>query len=122
MSFANAVREQLGSECVGLVPCAVGDPAIKEWARGQNLYENMVNRAKESLKSKGESKALLWYQGKSDTLLQHDAGAYKGNMERLIHNVREDLGLPSLPVIRFALFIFTLMYQFFSFLTVCSCR
>ncbi|XP_022725882.1 probable carbohydrate esterase At4g34215 [Durio zibethinus] len=103
MSFANAVREQLGSDCVGLVPCAVGGTAIKEWARGQHLYESMLKRTKESLKSKGEIKAVLWYQGESDTSSQHDAEAYKGNMERLIHNVREDLGLPSLPVIQVAI-------------------
>ncbi|XVF45074.1 hypothetical protein PTKIN_Ptkin02bG0176400 [Pterospermum kingtungense] len=103
MSLANAVREKLGSECVGLVPCAVGGTAIKHWARGQHLYETMVKRAKESVKSKEEIKALLWYQGESDTLSYHDAEAYKGNMERLIHNVREDLGLPSLPVIQVAI-------------------
>ena len=51
MSFANAVREHLGGECVGLVPCAVGGTAIKEWARGQHLYESMVKRSKESVKS-----------------------------------------------------------------------
>ncbi|XVF67516.1 hypothetical protein PTKIN_Ptkin10aG0127500 [Pterospermum kingtungense] len=105
MSFANWVREKLGSACVGLVPCAVGGTAIKEWARGEHLYENMVKRCKESVKSssKGEIKALLWYQGESDTSSYEDAKAYKGNMERLIHNVREDLGLPSLPVIQVAI-------------------
>ncbi|XVE93429.1 hypothetical protein REPUB_Repub01dG0191700 [Reevesia pubescens] len=103
MSFANAVRELLGGECVGLVPCAVGGTAIKEWARGQPLYESMVKRSKESLKSEGEIKALLWYQGESDASSHHDAEAYKGNMEKLIHNVREDLGLPSLPVIQVAI-------------------
>ncbi|OMO63283.1 hypothetical protein COLO4_32601 [Corchorus olitorius] len=103
MSFVNAVREMLGNECIGLVPCAVGGTAIKEWARGEELYENMVKRSKESVKSKGEIKALLWYQGESDTLTQEDAEAYKGNMETLIHNVREDLGLPSLPIIQVAI-------------------
>ncbi|XP_007042508.2 PREDICTED: probable carbohydrate esterase At4g34215 [Theobroma cacao] len=103
LSFANAVREQLGSECVGLVPCAVGGTAIKEWARGQHLYESMVKRSQESVKSRGEVKALLWYQGESDTSSHHDAKAYKANMETLIHNVRQDLGLPSLPIIQVAI-------------------
>ncbi|GMJ09791.1 hypothetical protein like AT4G34215 [Hibiscus trionum] len=103
MAFANVVRDHLGGECLGLVPCAVGGTAIKEWDRGQQLYENMVKRSKESLKSEGEIKALLWYQGESDTSSHHDAEAYKGNMERLIHNVREDLGLPSLPIIQVAI-------------------
>lgn len=101
MSFANVVRERVAEgESVGLVPCAVGGTAIKEWARGEKLYENMVMRSKESLKSGGEIKALLWYQGESDATHQHDAEAYQRNMETLISNVREDLELPSLPIIQ----------------------
>ncbi|XP_010107887.2 probable carbohydrate esterase At4g34215 [Morus notabilis] len=100
MSFANAVRER-----VGLVPCAVGGTAIKEWARGEHLYEDMVRRAKASVAVDGgaEIRALLWYQGESDTSTEDDAAAYKRNMERLIHNVREDLCLPDLPIIQVAL-------------------
>ncbi|KAL3843899.1 hypothetical protein ACJIZ3_001302 [Penstemon smallii] len=102
LAFANAIKERVG--IIGLVPCAVGGTAIKEWARGKHLYENMVKRAKEAAAQGdgGEIKALLWYQGESDTSSQHDVDCYKENMERLIHNVREDLGLPSLPVIQVA--------------------
>lgn len=101
MSFANAVRERVG--VLGLVPCAVGGTAIKEWARGKALYETMMKRAKESVKEGGEIKGLLWYQGESDTSSEHDADAYQGNMEKLIQNVREDLVLPSLPIIQVAI-------------------
>lgn len=105
MSFANAVRRRVVDGVVGLVPCAVGGTAIKEWARGEELYENMVNRAKESVKGEehSEIKALLWYQGESDTSNEHDAEAYKVNMENLIHNVRQDLNFPSLPIIQVAI-------------------
>ncbi|KAK6916400.1 Sialate O-acetylesterase domain [Dillenia turbinata] len=104
MAFANGLKSHRGpNEIIGLVPCAVGGTAIKEWARGAHLYENMVKRVKESVKDGGEVKALLWYQGESDTGSQADAEAYKGKMENLIHNVREDLGLPSLPVIQVAI-------------------
>lgn len=97
MSFANAVGD---GGLVGLVPCAVGGTAIKEWARGEELFENMVKRARESAKKDGEIRALLWYQGESDALDQHDAEAYQRNMEALIRNVREDLCLPWLPIIQ----------------------
>ncbi|KAF7127704.1 hypothetical protein RHSIM_Rhsim11G0160500 [Rhododendron simsii] len=100
MSFANAVKERVG--VVGLVPCAVGGTAIKEWARGKHLYDSMVRRAKAAA-GDGEIKAVLWYQGESDTSSQHDAEAYKVNMERLIHNVRLDLHSPSLPIIQVAI-------------------
>ncbi|KAF7840782.1 putative carbohydrate esterase [Senna tora] len=110
MSFANRViRRRVGGGggggALGLVPCAVGGTAIKEWARGEKLYEEMVKRAKESVKKgKGnEIKALLWYQGESDASSEVDAESYKANMEKLIHNVREDLNLPSLPIIQVAL-------------------
>ncbi|KAF4374085.1 hypothetical protein F8388_007991 [Cannabis sativa] len=104
MAFANAVRAhlaQLGP--LGLVPCAVGGTAIKEWARGEHLYEDMIKRAKESVKGGGEIRALLWYQGESDTSSEEDVVAYQGNMERLIQNIRDDLCLPSLPIIQVAI-------------------
>ncbi|KDP47145.1 hypothetical protein JCGZ_22141 [Jatropha curcas] len=101
MSFANAVRERVG--VVALVPCAVGGTAIKQWARGEALYETMMKRAKESVKDGGEIKCLLWYQGESDTSSEHDAEAYQGKMEKLIENVREDLHLPSLPIVQVAI-------------------
>ncbi|KAL6560772.1 hypothetical protein OROGR_004331 [Orobanche gracilis] len=101
MSFANAVKERVG--VIGLVPCAVGGTAIKEWARGAHLYENMVRRAKAAAHGGGEIKALLWYQGESDTSSQQDVDSYKENVETLIHNVRADLDLPSLPIIQVAI-------------------
>ncbi|CAM8994120.1 hypothetical protein QQ045_009434 [Rhodiola kirilowii] len=106
MAFANAVIERSGcrGESIGLVPCAVGGTAIKEWARGEHLYENMIRRAKEAVKNgSGEIKALLWYQGESDTSRQDQVDVYEMKMETLVRNVREDLGLPSLPIIQVAI-------------------
>ncbi|KFK41397.1 hypothetical protein AALP_AA2G125300 [Arabis alpina] len=105
MAFANAVKTRLNSDSVviGLVPCASGGTAIKEWERGSHLYETMVKRTEESLKSGGEVKAMLWYQGESDVLDLHDAESYGSNMDRLIKNLRQDLDLPSLPIIQVAI-------------------
>lgn len=94
---------QFGFGVVGVVPCAVGGTAIREWERGAHLYENMVRRAKESVSEGGEIRAVLWYQGESDTSSQHEAESYKANMENLIRNVRADLQSPSLPFIQVAL-------------------
>ncbi|KAL9141479.1 hypothetical protein ABFS82_14G106700 [Erythranthe guttata] len=102
MAFANAVKECVGA--VGLVPCAVAGTAIKDWARGTEPYENLVRRAKAAAAGGGgEIKAMLWYQGEKDTFTAEDAAVYKEKTERLILNVREDLDLPSLPVILVAL-------------------
>lgn len=105
MSFANAVKDRLDSvEKLGLVPCAVGGTAIKEWERGQHLYENMVKRAKAAVQSSsgGEIKAVLWYQGESDASSKY-AESYRTNMETLIHDLRADLSLPNLPIIQVAI-------------------
>ncbi|XP_074348578.1 putative carbohydrate esterase At4g34215 [Apium graveolens] len=102
MPFANAVKDVVGE--VGLVPCAVGGTAIKEWARGCHLYENMIKRAKASVENDQEEiRAVLWYQGESDTSSKQCVEAYRGNMEMLTDNVRLDLGLPHLPIIQVAI-------------------
>ncbi|XP_062188669.1 probable carbohydrate esterase At4g34215 [Phragmites australis] len=108
MAFALGVLPRLdppgpGAEVgLGLVPCAVGGTAIREWARGEHLYEQMVRRARAAAEC-GEIEAVLWYQGESDAESDADAAAYRGNVERLIANVREDLGMPQLPFIQVAL-------------------
>ncbi|XP_071691716.1 probable carbohydrate esterase At4g34215 [Rutidosis leptorrhynchoides] len=101
MSFANAIKDHI-TGVIHLVPCAVGGTAISQWAKGEKLYENMVWRAKAAVKKGGEIKAMLWYQGGNDTTSIEKATSYKTNMENLIHNIRSDLGLPSLPIIQVA--------------------
>ncbi|MCL7024735.1 hypothetical protein MKW94_005383 [Papaver nudicaule] len=73
---------------IGLVPCAVGGTSISEWSRGVPLYN---------------LRAVLWYQGESDTVYQKDAESYGHNLKQLISNVREDLHLPRLHFILVAL-------------------
>ncbi|CAN1276680.1 Probable carbohydrate esterase At4g34215 [Linum perenne] len=75
MAFSKAVKERLGEGggVIGVVPCGVGGAEIK---------------------------CLLWCQGESDTTSEHVAAAYRGNFEKLIQHVREDLGLPHLPVVQ----------------------
>ncbi|RRT84028.1 hypothetical protein B296_00004958, partial [Ensete ventricosum] len=106
MAFANALLPCLSDEAVlGLVPCAIGGTAIKEWERGSRLYDEMVRRARKAaeLGGGGEIKAVLWYQGESDTTSHATAEAYAANIEKLIRDVRMDLSLPSLPFIQASL-------------------
>lgn len=105
MAFANAVKaneSRIG--VVGLVPCAIGGTAISEWARGTRLYKELVNRAKESVRYGGIIRAILWFQGESDTGRKKDAEAYKGNMESLIRSLRYDLNISDIPVIQVGIF------------------
>ncbi|XP_057783013.1 probable carbohydrate esterase At4g34215 [Salvia miltiorrhiza] len=99
--FGNAVKELVG--VVGLVPCAAAGTQMKDWVRGAEHYETMVKRAKAAAAHGGEIAALLWYHGEKDTFLKEDADLYGHNIEKLILNLRQDLHLPSLPVIMVAL-------------------
>ncbi|KAL5215717.1 hypothetical protein ABZP36_007118 [Zizania latifolia] len=100
MAFARAVLSWLeppGSG-IGLVPCAVGGTAIREWVRREPLNDQMLRRA-HAVAECGEIEAVLWYQGESDAA----TAAYGGNLERLIANIRADLMMPQLPFIQVAL-------------------
>eukprot|EP00252_Welwitschia_mirabilis_P024765 TRINITY_DN7458_c0_g1_i4.p1 TRINITY_DN7458_c0_g1~~TRINITY_DN7458_c0_g1_i4.p1 ORF type:complete len:217 (-),score=22.52 TRINITY_DN7458_c0_g1_i4:249-899(-) len=102
MVFANTVLEHY--KCrenarIGLVPCAIGGTAIREWERGSLLYNNMISRTNEALKN-GVLRAILWYQGESDTLSEDTANSYKENLEKLICDIRSDLKQPNLLFIK----------------------
>ncbi|KAJ7958205.1 SGNH hydrolase-type esterase domain containing protein [Quillaja saponaria] len=106
MPFANELLIRANGSrigVVGLVPCAVGGTRISQWAKGSRLYNHLVRRASESVKEGGTIRAVLWYQGESDTVEREDAEAYKGNMERFILDLRSDLQIPSLLIVQVAI-------------------
>ncbi|KAL5071839.1 hypothetical protein RYX36_022726 [Vicia faba] len=107
LAFANEVVRMRGGGgggyVVGLVPCAVGGTRIEEWRKGSRLYNQLVKRSIKSVKNGGVIRALVWYQGESDTVREEDAKAYKTRMENFIEDFRSDLQLPTLLVIQVAL-------------------
>ncbi|OMO78831.1 hypothetical protein CCACVL1_14061 [Corchorus capsularis] len=104
MSFANAVLTKDPSfGTVGLVPCAIGGTNISEWQKGDFLYEQLVKRAQMAVQSGGVYRAMLWFQGESDTLNQEDAELYKGRLKSFFNDLRSDLKQPSLPIFQVAL-------------------
>ncbi|KAG5625871.1 hypothetical protein H5410_011089 [Solanum commersonii] len=101
MPFANTVLKKDPSiGVIGLVPCAVGGTSITEWAPGGFLYKNMIKRTKAATRGGGKIRALLWFQGESDTKTLEDAKMYKVRLERFFKHVRHDLELPNLTVIQ----------------------
>ncbi|KAL1546920.1 putative carbohydrate esterase [Salvia divinorum] len=101
MSFANAVlAKDPNIGVIGLVPCAVGGTTIDEWNKGMKLYNDMIDRAKAALKDGGALRALLWYQGESDTSVLQNTMTYKVKFEKFIADVRGDLQTPTLPVVQ----------------------
>ncbi|KAI3986952.1 hypothetical protein MKX01_039887 [Papaver californicum] len=105
MAFANTLLQMDSSNIgvIGLVPCAVGGTNISEWTQGAPLYNLFIRRSKKSLMEGGRIRAVLWYQGESDTLHQKDAESYGHNLKKFISNFRQDLHLPMLPFIQVAL-------------------
>ncbi|XP_052188549.1 probable carbohydrate esterase At4g34215 [Diospyros lotus] len=104
MAFANSVLQRhAGFGVVGLVPCAVGGTKISQWARGSNLYNQLVRRAAAAAQGGGAIQALLWYQGESDTVNEEDARLYKSRLQQFFMDLRADLQSPLLPIIQVAL-------------------
>ncbi|OEL20534.1 putative carbohydrate esterase [Dichanthelium oligosanthes] len=107
MPFAHRLLQSAGpasSLVLGLVPSAVGGTRIWMWAKGEPLYEAAVERTRAALgEGGGTLGAVLWFQGESDTIELDDATAYGGRMERLVNDLRADLGIPNLPVIQVGL-------------------
>ncbi|CAK7347488.1 unnamed protein product [Dovyalis caffra] len=104
MSFANAILTKVPNfGSIGLVPCAIGGTTISEWAKGGFLYEQLVRRTQAALQNGGVIRAMLWYQGESDTEIKEDADAYKGRLDKFFTDLRADLEYPVLPIIQVAL-------------------
>ncbi|KAK8643077.1 hypothetical protein V6N13_012393 [Hibiscus sabdariffa] len=99
MAFANAVlTKDPNIGLVGLVPCAIGGTNISEWQKGEFLYEQLVKRARLALQSGAGFKAMLWYQGETDTIHKQDVELYGGRLKRFFQDLRSDLQAPMLPI------------------------
>lgn len=102
MAFADRLLTLLADPTreVGLVPAAVGGTSIAQWgptwATG-SLYGKMLTLAV-AASAAGPIKGLIWYQGEADSKTVAN-GAWRKLVRELIAAVRDDLGLPSLPVI-----------------------
>ncbi|CAN4095354.1 unnamed protein product [Withania somnifera] len=104
MSFANSIlKNDPNIGVIGLVPCAVGSTNISQWSQGSFYYNQTVNRTRAALEGGGRLRALLWYQGESDTLNLEDAELYKSRLEKFFTHVRNDLDTPFLPIVQVAL-------------------
>ncbi|KAL6545111.1 hypothetical protein OROHE_009776 [Orobanche hederae] len=88
---------------IALVPAAVGGTTIIQWQRGHCLYNRFLARAEAAVLRGGIIRAMLWYQGESDTATHQDAIMYKTRLEQFFTDIRSDLLLPSLPIIQVAL-------------------
>ncbi|XP_057794423.1 probable carbohydrate esterase At4g34215 [Salvia miltiorrhiza] len=104
MPFANTLLAKDPSiGVIGLVPCAIGDTALKRWSRGGDLYVTMMERTRAALAGGGVLRGLMWYQGEADSGKMEDATSYKTRFEQFVADVRAELQMPTLPVVQVAI-------------------
>lgn len=83
---------------IGLVPCAVGGTPLSRWVKGADLYERAVSRAKAAAAA-GVIKGVLWHQGESDTDKKENGETYEARLIQMFKDLRQDLGIPDLPIV-----------------------
>lgn len=96
--FATEMLKTDPKVTIGLVPCAVGGTPLRRWVKGGDLYENAVRRAREAAKA-GVISGVLWHQGESDTAKKENADSYQARLVQMFKDLRQDLGLPNLPIV-----------------------
>lgn len=86
---------------IGLVPCARSGSRMDQWAPNPSratLYGSCVARAREAARA-GSIRAVIWYQGESDTHTEAQAAAWPEKFAALVRAWRRDLNQPALPVV-----------------------
>ncbi|HBC85696.1 MAG TPA: hypothetical protein DCZ94_01950 [Lentisphaeria bacterium] len=78
-----------GHVIIGIVNCASEDSSISSWAKGQELYDKAVQKAKAAQKA-GVLKGILWNQGEPDAL-KKDLKDYADSVSKIIEDLRKDL-------------------------------
>lgn len=82
---------------VGIIPCADGGTQLSQWMPGEILFDNAVNCAKLAMRT-SNLKGILWHQGESDCS-EEKIAIYAKNFEIMINALRQELGMPNIPVI-----------------------
>ena len=103
LSFAKKLSSLYGKKItIGLVPCAVGGSSIEQWLgdsiyRVVTLYSNLLNKIKIAGQY-GTLKGLLWHQGESNAGSASKHQNYQQKLQAFFTRVRNDAGVPDLPV------------------------
>ena len=95
-SFAQNMADRTGRH-IGLVVNARGGSSIDSWLKGapDGYYEQALARTRQALEY-GSLKAVIWHQGETDIA---EPEAYLLKLEKLVSDLRADLGSPQLPFI-----------------------
>ena len=98
LPFAVEYRKAHPGVTVGLIPVAVGGMDLNALAKGRSIYSDGLSKAKWAAQT-GVIKGVLWQQGESDTVTQELSDTYAKRLEKLVADLRADLGQPQLPFV-----------------------
>jgi len=96
--FAQALVETRPGAQIGLIPAAVGNTSLRQWAPGGTLYTEALSRLREAQKS-GRLIAILWHQGGADAGSEKSSSQYAAGWVAMMKQLREDINDPEVPII-----------------------
>lgn len=94
-SFADTLSHKLGRK-IGLIPCADGGTKLSQWMPGEVLFDHAVAQCRFAMRT-SELGGIIWHQGESDS--STDIGEYRAGLMTMFRALREELGMPELPII-----------------------
>ena len=105
LALADAFVSLHPNTSVGLIPCARGATKISAWLRTDSeqphdtLFGSCVNRIKTVSPAKGKLRAVIFWQGGSDSIKWEEAVKWERSFETFVTDLRRDLESPNLPII-----------------------
>ena len=111
-SFADEYAKHY-NEQVGLIPCADGGTALREWQPGTPLFASAVMQCKLAQQyADAEIIGILWHQGESDSTDKENVALYRDRFMTMLKAFQEELDLAEdIPVLIGELGEFTKTYQ-----------
>jgi hypothetical protein len=95
--FSKTMLTNNADVSIGLVVNAKGGTKIEQWTKGSTFYNDAIRRTKIAQQT-GVLKGVLWHQGESNEADKTDT-QYIKQLQKLIKDLREDLGIADLPFV-----------------------
>ena len=96
MRFADVLQRRHGGT-IGVVPCAFGGTALREWQPGEPLFTAAVQATRAALLAGGILRGILWHQGESDSDTREDAERYISGFWSMYIPLTEQIGGRNVP-------------------------
>ncbi|HEY8599405.1 MAG TPA: sialate O-acetylesterase [Thermomicrobiales bacterium] len=103
LTFATTLLANAPDKPIGLIPCAKGGSAIREWGQSmsdQTLYGSCLKRIRAAT-TRGQIAGILFFQGEAEGIAADEAAAqvYADRFSSVIESFRRDIGDPMVPLV-----------------------